>query len=406
MNKSNVFTGQPILGQLLKLVDRTEVMAIARHHKADRYYKKFKTHSHLVCMLFAVLSRCEALRELSTAMLACQGKLNHLGLKYIPKRSTISDGNKNRSSVVFRDIYKSLYKKYIRFLPDSSNDLPMLRRLFLLDSTTIGLFKEILKTGGPKSKSGRQKGGIKAHTVIRGDMSVPTFVQFSSAVTHDKQFIDKFSLSAGDFICVDRAYWDYKQFATWTERGIFFVTRMKKLAKYEIVSEFDISEEQIAFGIQSHQIVTIGSRGRQRVSDKRTTIKRVVFIDPKSNKKFVFMTNHIESDAVTITNIYKHRWHIEKLFKKLKQNFPLKYFLGDNVNAIEIQIWVSFIAMLLLSILKNQVSRKWAFSNLVSLVSFHLMAYIDVVKFLNNPQKAWIEKNESKHAELSLFSSA
>ena len=119
----------------------------------------------------------------------------------------------------------------------------------------------------------------------------------------------------------------------------------------------------------------------------------------------IFITNNFEFDAETIALIYKKRWQIETLFKQLKQNFPLKYFLGDNQNAIEIQIWVSMIANLLVTLLKNKIKRKWAFSNLVALIRMHLMDYINIYKFLENPEKSWQEVNEKRKNkyENSLF---
>jgi len=123
MNKSKNFIGQPILGQLLNLLDRGKIATIAKKHKSDRYYKKFKTYEHLVSMMFACLSNCTTLRELSTSMMACEGKLNHLGIDYAPKRSTISDGNKNRSSSVFEAIYHDLYDKYGQVLSDSKKEV-------------------------------------------------------------------------------------------------------------------------------------------------------------------------------------------------------------------------------------------------------------------------------------------
>ncbi|WP_281168831.1 transposase [Echinicola vietnamensis] len=93
--------------------------------------------------------------------------------------------------------------------------------------------------------------------------------------------------------------------------------------------------------------------------------------------------------AEKIALIYKRRWQIELLFKQLKQNFPLKYFLGDNENAIEIQIWSAMLANLLLTLIKSQVKRKWAFSNLVSLVRQQLMNYISLYRFLEDPEGSW-----------------
>ena len=105
MNKSNNFSGQPIIKQLLKLISPSIITRTASQHNSDRYYKRFKTYDHLVTMLYATLSGVSSLRELSTILLACEGRIGHLNLKHFPKRSTLSDANKNRSSQVFASIY-------------------------------------------------------------------------------------------------------------------------------------------------------------------------------------------------------------------------------------------------------------------------------------------------------------
>ena len=87
---------------------------------------------------------------------------------------------------------------------------------------------------------------------------------------------------------------------------------------------------------------------------------------------------------------YKIRWQIELLFKQLKQNFPLRYFLGDNENAIKIQIYCVLIVNLLIAVIKKKLKRSWAFSNLVSFCKIHLFNYIQLLKFLENPEKDWI----------------
>jgi len=104
-----------------------------------------------------------------------------------------------------------------------------------------------------------------------------------------------------------------------------------------------------------------------------------------------------------VAAIYKLRWQIELLFKQLKQNFPLKYFLGDNENAIKIQIYCALIANLLLSVIQKKLKRKWAFSNLVSFCRIHLFNYIHLMRFLENPEKDWIEKRKPSN-QPDLFS--
>ena len=56
-----------------------------------------------------------------------------------------------------------------------------------------------------------------------------------------------------------------------------------------------------------------------------------------------------------VVAIYKLRWEIELLFKQLKQNFPLKYFLGDNENAIKIQIYCALIVNLLFTVIQKKL---------------------------------------------------
>lgn len=134
--------------------------------------------------------------------------------------------------------------------------------------------------------------------------------------------------------------------------------------------------------------------------------RRIAYWDNDKNRVFVYVTNNLELDAESIINIYKKRWQIELLFKRLQQNFPLKYFLGDNVNAIEIQIWTAMIANLLMTLIKSKLEKsKLAFSTIISIVKNQLMYYINLFKLLNNPTKSWIELNKLRHKEsrLQLF---
>jgi IS4 transposase len=115
----------------------------------------------------------------------------------------------------------------------------------------------------------------------------------------------------------------------------------------------------------------------------------VRFYDRLNKREFEYLTNLFDFRADLIAGLYKIRWQIELLFKQLKQNFPLKYFLGDNENAIKIQIYCVLIVNLLLAVIKKTLKRSWAFSNLVSFCKIHLFNYIHLMKFLENPEKDW-----------------
>lgn len=79
MNKNKIFSGQPIIKQILNFLDSKDINRTAKKHNSDRYTKKFTTYDYLVTMMLAVISGCNSLREVTNIMLACEGKINHLG---------------------------------------------------------------------------------------------------------------------------------------------------------------------------------------------------------------------------------------------------------------------------------------------------------------------------------------
>ncbi len=397
MNKSKNFSGQPIIKQLLKLVPHSLISRTAYRHKSDRYYKRFKTYDHLVTMLYATLSGVSSLRELSTILLACEGRIGHLNLKHFPKRSTLSDANKKRSAQVFANIYYSLFEQYRSFLSDSSPSSLPVRHLKIVDSSTISLFSDILRGVGRNPINGRKKGGIKMHTMISALEDVPSLVRFTSAATHDHTFLKELNLEKGSFVVFDKAYNDYGQFAQWIDEDIYFVTRQKENARYTGIEEFDLSDATSDAVLKDERIIV-------QKNNRGVELRRVAYWDADTNKVFEFISNNFLIGPDKIAAIYKHRWQIETMFKRLKQNFPLKYFLGDNQNAIEIQIWCGLIIQLLMLVVQRRTKRRWAYSNMVSMVRFHLMTYIDLFKFLENPNKKWLElTTKPPDEQLSLF---
>lgn len=102
-------------------------------------------------------------------------------------------------------------------------------------------------------------------------------------------------------------------------------------------------------------------------------MRRVAVFSEKYQKAFVYITNNFELTAIEIATIYANRWQIETFFKKLKQNFPLTYFFGDNTNAIEIQVWCALIALLLLDVMHKESNANIPFSILATMVRLHIM---------------------------------
>ncbi len=226
---------------------------------------------------------------------------------------------------------------------------------------------------------------------------VPCLVRFSSAATHDHTFLKELNLEKDSFVVFDKAYNDYLQYLEWTLKDIYFVTRQKDNAVYKSIKEFDLADKTSNAVLKDELILV-------EKNNKSIQIRRVAYWDAEKEKVYEFMTNNTEISPDQVADIYKHRWQIETMFKRLKQNFPLKYFLGDNQNAIEIQIWSALIVQLIMLVIQRKVKRKWAYSNMVSVMRFHLMTYINLFKFLENPNKQWIElTSKPPDVQLKLF---
>lgn len=399
MPKSSNFFGQPIYGQLIKSLDREKIVEISRKHGGEKYVKSFDGYTHLLTMLYAVIQRFDSLREIETSMTAEVRKLRHVGIETVPRRSTLSDANARRSEKFFEEVYRGLYVANKDILSSDSRrngTEEWIRRLRIIDSTTITLFSNaIFKGVGRHPKTGKKKGGIKVHSVIHANEGIPCDVQFTSAATNDSFMLAPSHYCHNEIVALDRAYINYAKFEELTDRGVVYVTKMKSNLNYEVLVDCMHQNPQ---GLMEYRERVVVFR-----KDSINHIARIItYVDIKKGKKpklISLLTNDFDMPSETIVAIYRRRWQIESLFKQIKQNFPLRYFYGESANAIKIQIWVTLIANLLLSVLQSTLQRRWSFSGLATIVRIVLMYYLNLEKFLNQPdadlKKMLAEESES-----------
>ena len=394
MDKGMSLTGQPVFTQVLNLIPKGLLNRLSKRHNCNRYVKSFDTYHHTVSMLFAVFQRCNSLREVSTGMQAWLGRLSHLGVRTYPKRSTLADANKRCTSDFFKDLYHGLAERYQnQGLPDSRK---IDHRLFLMDSTTVDLFNNVMQGAGISKANGRRKGGVKVHMLVNPSHAIPSVVYLSEARHNDRVFMDKVQLPPGSILVFDKGYFKFSQWSKWTDEGVYWVTRLSKIAYYQVLEDLSVNEKQREAGVISDQKILLG-RGTS-ASTEVILARRIVFYDAEKNREFEFVTNHERFSPSNIAALYKKRWNIEIIFKSLKHNYQLRYFLGDTPNAICIQIWCSLIADLLLKVIhKNIQKRKWSFANLRSIIRMHLSTYVDLFAFLTNPTQSL---NRYQHPEI------
>ena len=386
MGKSTHFFGQPVYGQLIKSLDHDKIVEISRKHGGERYVKSFDGYTHLLTMLYAVIMRFDSLREIETTMITEVRKLHHVGIERIPKRSTLSDANARRSEKFFEEVYHNLYEANKEKLTSDSRrngTEEWIKRLRIIDSTTISLFSNaIFKGMGRHPKTGRKKGGIKVHSVIHANEGVHCDVKFTSAATNDSFMLAPNHFRHDEIVALDRAYINYAKFEALTERNVVYVTKMKKNLVYDTLVDcmYQNNNGEMEY---REQVVVFRKDGINHIA------RIITYVDVKKGKQpklISLLTNDFDMELETIVAIYRRRWQIESLFKQIKQNFPLRYFYGESANAIKIQIWVTLIANLLLSVLQSTLTRRWSFSGLATMVRIVLMYYLNLENFFNNPE--------------------
>jgi hypothetical protein len=331
-------------------------------------------------------------------MLACEGKLSHLGLDKAPARSTISDANNKRSYQVFETIYYGLLKQYHSFISDSRLKGLSIRNLKIIDSTTIRLFSEILRGVGRNRLDGaRKKGGIKVHAMMDAFSGVTEFVRMTAAKEHDRKFLYYLKLPAKSWIVFDKAYNTYDQFAKWATQNVWFVTRMKDNADFHVTKVLvDRTRKQKPMGVLKEQYITVAVK-KNGVVIQRLKLRRITF-KSDDGKVYKFLTNNFILPATEIATVYKNRWMIEILFKQIKQNFPLRYFWGESPNAIKMQVYCVLMAQLLMVVIRKKAATKKSFANMITVIRLHLMSYVELLDFIKDTYKAWRKTHNASFA--------
>jgi hypothetical protein len=367
-----------LFSQLLYHFPRTELAALVRKHKAERHSKGFTCWTQFVSMLFCQLARADSLREICGGLSCCLGKLVHLGVAKAPKKSTLSYANEHRPAALYEALFWSALKRFREQggIGARKKKFRFRNKLLSLDSTTISLCLSLF----PWAEFRRAKGGVKAHVLLDHDDYMPSYVLITKAKCHDMKAARLLNLTPGSIVTMDRAYNDYRLFARWTEDGVFFVTRMKENAVYDVIEERALPRRR---NILSDQIIRLSGDDAEKKCPH--ALRRVVVWDADNEREIVLLTNHLDFGSTTIASIYKERWEIELFFKALKQNLKVKTFVGTSENALRIQIWTALIAILLLKWIHHLSKAGWSLSNLATMLRLNLFTYRDLMDWLHDP---------------------
>jgi len=369
-----------IFSQLLKFFPQTEFTKLVKEHGAERHAKGFTSWSHFVSMLFCQLAGAESLREICTGLGCCLGKLRHLGVSVAPNKSTLSYANKHRPAKMFEELFMNTLAQFraLGELGPGKHKFRFKNKLYSMDATVISLCLSMF----PWARYRTAKGGVKAHVLISHDDYMPSFVHISDAKKADVKAAHLLDMTPNSIVAMDRAYNDFELFSKWTDARVYFVTRVKSNAVYDVVETREVP--QVPTIVEDRIIRLSGDAGK-----KCLHLLRIVTVWDKKNDRYIdLLTNHLDFGATTISGIYKDRWQIELFFKALKQNLKVKTFVGTCENALRIQIWTALIALLLIKWMKYQSKAGWCLSLMAAALRWNLFVYRDLLQWLNDPT-AW-----------------
>ena len=362
-----------------------------------------KTRNQLAFLLYGVITKCHSLQSLCKNLLFLDNKLLYIGIDKLPALSTLSDANINRNSDVFAQMYFMLYQHYSYCLSDSHikwfiNEEVDPKKVKLFDATTISLFVDIFKGAGRNPINGKRKGGLKVQACMPLSGFVPDLIHITAAASNDKNFLGQLNDPSGTIYVFDKGYVNYKIFNQWTDKGIYFVTRINENANYSIIErKVNHIIDYAGGGVIKDEIIELKS-----CSDSPLKARLITYKDPIKGKVLKFLSNMFEYDAMTIVLLYKNRWNMEILFKQLKQNFELSYFYSDSAEGIKSQVWIALIANLLFSVIHRQLKECEQFTTLVSMASNNLGSYTCFIGLLKSKKLNQTERDINK-IQLDLF---
>jgi len=363
-----------IFSQILHLFPRLEFEQMVRQHQAERHARGFTCWGQFIAMLFCQLGQAHSLREICGGLAACEGKLRHLGLSEAPKRSTLAYANQHRPWLLFQSLFEQLYQRCQSVAWHQPRRFRFRYRPVILDATMIDLCASLFDWAAYK----RTKGAVKLHLLLDHQGFLPRFAVLTSGKTQEIEVARHWHFPPGSFLVMDRAYVDYAWFERLTGQAIFFVTRLRCDAHYQVVEE----RGRPGRGpIVCDQVIQLGSHWYRQPS----LLRRIVVEVPNQEHPLVLLTNHLTLGPTTVARLYRQRWQIEVFFRALKQNLHIKTFVGTSPNALKIQIWTALIAMLLLKYLQLRATYGWSLSNLVALLRQQLFVYRDLFAWLDQP---------------------
>jgi hypothetical protein len=277
---------------------------------------------------------------------------------------------------MFEQLFAELLSLCMSVRPGKKKKFRFKNPLLSMDASIIELCINMF----PWAEYQHGKGAAKLHMVLDHDGYLPVFADITEGNCPDIKVAQSLDFPRGSIVVMDRGYIDYGMFQRWTDKGVYFVTRLKEKSLIEITKELPVKGGGNV--LCDCLIKMTGYRIKKKCT---TTLRMVVVWDERNTKIVTLLTNNLRLAASTIAAIYRDRWEIELFFKVLKQHLKIKTFVGTSLNAVKVQIWTALITLLLFKFLQFKSRCAFALCRLVALLRLNLFTYRDLWDWLTNP---------------------
>ena len=355
--------GQTVFAQLMDVVPRRAFERCVRRYGGNHRVRAFSCYDQFLCLAFAQLTYRESLRDIETCLRALQPKLYHAGLRGRVSRSTLADANETRDWRIYADFAQTLIRRARQLYCDEPFAVELAQTAYAFDATTIDLCLALF----PWAAFRRHKAAVKLHTLLDLRAQIPTFVAITHGKAADVTLLDALVVEPGAFYVIDRGYTDFGRLYRLTQGLAFFVIRGKRGLAY--VRRLSRPVDKTT-GLRSDQTIVLC--GPKTATLYPVPLRRITYVDPETQKRFVFLTNNFTLPPLQIAQLYKCRWQVELFFKWIKQHLRIKAFYGTSMNAVKTQVWIAISVYVLVAILKQELQLPRSLYELLQILSLTL----------------------------------
>lgn len=387
-----MYTGKLVFSQAMDHLPQHTFRRCVQRYNGNHHVKSFTCQDQYRSMAFAQLTYRESLRDIEACLKAQQNKLYHMGIRSRVARSTLAEANEKRDWRIYADFAQSLIQTARRLYIDEELGLDLDNTVYALDATTIDLCLSVF----PWAHFRQAKAAIKLHTLLDLRGNIPTFIHISDGKLHDVNVLDILIPEPGAYYVMDRGYLDYKRLHQLNQVAAFFVIRAKSNLQFRRIYSHPIDKST---GLRCDQTIKLtGFYPRQHSPNM---LRRIKFYDVKTDKKFVFLTNNFSLPALTITELYRHRWQVELFFKWIKQHLRIKSFFGTSENAVKTQVWIAVSVYVLVAIIKKRLGIKASLYSILQILSLTIFETMTLDQLLTGCDQNMKINNDD--IQLNLF---